>query len=399
MTVKNPLLIILTFVLAIMAMMVATGIGRFVFTPILPMMLEENTVELSEVIWLSSANYIGYFAGSLSLFKNTRHILMLIVGLFIVSIATFFSSIHGFIGIFIFRFLTGFAGAWALISISAWAIPWLKSRRIKQVGFIYTGVGGGIAISGTVCSILILNDFVATQLWHVIAGIAFALSVMVCVLLGYVNHQSKQENPNQVDKPETTKTVTSDNTIERVEIHYAHNLFNQLPVWRLALAYGLFGFGYIIPATFLPKIAKDMISGDAFLLVWPVFGLASVVAVCATQFFANINDLKIWRTAQTVLGLATLIPLLSKSIISLVITALLIGGTFMLVIMSILKISASMQKNYNVVAVVTASFAFGQLAGPLPALFVNGDAMWNFILPLSAFVSLAGVAFIWKLRI
>lgn len=376
-----------------MALMIATGIGRFVFTPILPIMLDEQTVALNEVIWLSSANYIGYFVGAMSLFKNHRHLLLLVLGLVLVTVVTYFSGVHDFASIFLFRFLTGVGGAWALVSATAWAIPWLKNHKIKRVGYVYIGVGLGIFVSGTLCSLLILGDVMATQIWHAIALMACILTASVCFLLWRVlkNQHISLASVMQEDAYGVEAVDTS------VEDSLEDNQPHVYPaVWRLAMAYGLFGFGYIIPSTFLPKIAKDMVSGDAFLLVWPVFGMASVIVVAFTQRFTHVSDLKIWRIAQSVLGAAVLLPVFFQNITSLIITALLVGGSFMVVIMSILKIAAHIDKPYNVVALVTACFAFGQLAGPLSALFLTGDDIWHFVLPLSCFVLFLGVAFIWQ---
>lgn len=43
----------------------AMGIGRFAFTPLLPMMLHDGVVSLAGASWLASANYIGYLVGAL----------------------------------------------------------------------------------------------------------------------------------------------------------------------------------------------------------------------------------------------------------------------------------------------------------------------------------------------
>ena len=47
------------------ALAVAMGIGRFAFTPLLPMMLAEGALDLHTASWLASANYFGYLAGAL----------------------------------------------------------------------------------------------------------------------------------------------------------------------------------------------------------------------------------------------------------------------------------------------------------------------------------------------
>ena len=46
------------------ALAIAMGIGRFAFTPILPMMLADGVIDLAAASWLASANYLGYLAGA-----------------------------------------------------------------------------------------------------------------------------------------------------------------------------------------------------------------------------------------------------------------------------------------------------------------------------------------------
>ena len=47
------------------ALAVAIGIGRFAFTPILPMIQAGHGISVAQGGWLASANYLGYLAGSL----------------------------------------------------------------------------------------------------------------------------------------------------------------------------------------------------------------------------------------------------------------------------------------------------------------------------------------------
>ena len=47
------------------ALAVAMGIGRFAFTPLLPMMQADAGLTLAQGGWLASANYAGYLAGAL----------------------------------------------------------------------------------------------------------------------------------------------------------------------------------------------------------------------------------------------------------------------------------------------------------------------------------------------
>ena len=55
-----------TALAGMVALAVAMGIGRFAFTPILPMMLHDGLLDLPTGSWLASANYAGYLVGALA---------------------------------------------------------------------------------------------------------------------------------------------------------------------------------------------------------------------------------------------------------------------------------------------------------------------------------------------
>lgn len=50
----------------LLALAIAMGIGRFAFTPLLPMMLHDGVVDLHDASWLATANYLGYWLGALA---------------------------------------------------------------------------------------------------------------------------------------------------------------------------------------------------------------------------------------------------------------------------------------------------------------------------------------------
>lgn len=193
--------IIFCFILASTALAVAMGIGRFAFTPILPLMIQEGKVHLAQTAWLSSSNYIGYLVGALSLLKSNRHPLFVVLGLTLVTLTTWLASLSGFGWLLVLRFLAGVASAWVLVSISAFAINWLKSRQVASSGLIYTGVGIGITLTGLICSYFIFQSATATiaaqssfsplssRLWQYLGVIALLATLLVTFLLAKINSQ------------------------------------------------------------------------------------------------------------------------------------------------------------------------------------------------------------------
>ena len=402
--------IIFCFILAITALAVAMGIGRFAFTPILPLMIQEGTVHLAQTAWLSSSNYIGYLVGALSLLKSKRHPLFVMLGLSLVTLTTWLASLSGFGWLLVLRFLAGVASAWVLVSISAFAINWLKSRQIASSGLIYTGVGIGITLTGLICSYFIFQSATVTiaaqssfsplssRLWQYLGVIALLATLLVTFLLAKINSQFASTAAASTAAAETSLTKAT-HTNPTASITPA-----KLKLANVLTAYGLFGFGYILPATFLPQIAKQWLSGQSYLLIWPFFGLAAALSVVLSQGlqrrYNNFSLLGVWRVSQIIMAVGTLLPALWQSLAGLMLSALMVGGTFMVVTMAGLQVAASQVTHYpkyNLSALMTASFAFGQLIGPLTALVATGKNIWLALLPVSAIVLLIGVALLWRL--
>ncbi|BFL70207.1 MFS transporter [Moraxella osloensis] len=406
--------IIFCFILASTALAVAMGIGRFAFTPILPLMIQEGTVHLAQTAWLSSSNYIGYLVGALSLLKSKRHPLFVMLGLSLVTLTTWLASLSSFGWLLVLRFLAGVASAWVLVSISAFAINWLKSRRVASSGLIYTGVGIGITLTGLICSYFIFQSATVTiaaqssfsplssRLWQYLGVIALLATLLVTFLLAKINSQSASTAAASIAAAKTNPSkaayTKASHTNPTASITPA-----KLKLANVLTAYGLFGFGYILPATFLPQIAKQWLSGQSYLLIWPFFGLAAALSVVLSQGlqrrYNNFSLLGVWRVSQIIMAVGTLLPALWQSLAGLMLSALMVGGTFMVVTMAGLQVAASQVTHYpkyNLSALMTASFAFGQLIGPLTALVATGKNIWLALLPVSAIVLLIGVALLWR---
>jgi hypothetical protein len=137
---------------------------------------------------------------------------------------------------------------------------------------------------------------------------------------------------------------------------------------RLTLCYGAYGFGYIIPATFLPVMAKQVISDPAvFGWSWPVFGAAAALSAVVLAVLPPMTNRRAWSTGHLVMALGILLPVVRPGIVTVMLAALAVGGTFMIITMVGLQEAreAGGPHGTRLMAAITAAFGLGQILGPV----------------------------------
>ncbi len=337
----------------LVALAVAMGIGRFAFTPILPAMQADAGVTIASAGWLAAANYFGYFAGALvaAWLAGTQAIRG---GLLLIAVTTFAMGLTGDFPLWlVLRFVAGVASALVLIHISAWALAQLAHRGRADInGIVYAGVGVGIAVAGGVCMLLMAAAVSSARMWEVFG----VLSLACCALVW-----------RAFDAPGDSVVVPSAD-VERDGRHAATLHWNVDRV-RLAACYGAFGFGYIVPATFLPAMAHRYITNPfVFGWAWPVFGLAAALSTwLVSRWLKAADNRKVWAGAYGVMALGVAIPVLWPGLVAVIVSALCVGGTFMVATMLGLKEArrvAGADATF-LIAALTAAFAFTQVIGPL----------------------------------
>src|SRR5712671_425343 len=329
------------------ALAVAIGIGRFAFTPILPMMQEDFGLSVSEAGWLASANYAGYLVGALSAIGlRLPSSFAIRAGLVVIGLSTLAMGLeHSFMLSAVLLAIAGIASAWVLVFVSTWALERLALLGRSQLsGTVYAGVGTGIVIAGGTCLVVMSLHARSADAWISLGVISIAITAVIWPLL-------KASAPRDPAPAPTASGIWS--------AEYR----------RLVLCYGAFGFGYVIPATFLPAMAKGIIPDpQLFGWAWPVFGAAAVVStVFAAQLKQFLSDRAIWIGGHLLMALGVVTPLIVGGLPGIIIASLLVGGTFMVVTM------AGMQDARRVagpqaralMAAMTSAFALGQILGPV----------------------------------
>ena len=336
------------------ALAVAMGIGRFAFTPILPMMQEDFGLSVSEGGWLATANYMGYFVGGLSAIgMRIRPTVAIRAGLLVIGLATLAMGLeHQFMHWVVLRAIAGIASAWVLVFISAWALERLALLGSSNLsGTVYAGVGTGILVAGGACLVVMSLHARSVDAWFSLGVISIAVTAAIWPFV----KASPSSNP--APAPPTAPSDLWSATFG-----------------RLVLCYGAFGFGYIIPATFLPVMAKKIVQDpQLFGWAWPVFGAAAVIStIFAAQLKQFLSHRAAWIGGHLVMAFGVVIPLIVPGLSGIMMAALLVGGTFMVITM------AGMQEARRVtgpharalMAAMTSAFALGQILGPVIVSFL-----------------------------
>jgi len=341
----------------LIALAVAMGIGRFAFTPILPMMQEDAGVSIAMGGWLASANYVGYLAGALSvIWWRIGATTGIRVGLATIGLATLAMGLeHHFALWVVLRALAGVASAWVLIYVSAWCLESLASLGRPGLGStVYAGVGAGIALAGALCLALMRAGAGSARAWIVLGALAIVLSLAIWTVV----------------RPRAGSPAAE------AERSGARGMVWDRESLRLVLCYGAFGFGYIIPATFLPVMAKQAIADPAvFGWSWPVFGAAAMGSTLGTAILRGfITNRRLWIVSHLVMAFGVALPIVWSGITPIMLAALCVGGTFMVITMVGMQEARSVAgaRATGLMAAMTSTFALGQIAGPISVSLVVG---------------------------
>jgi len=139
--------------------------------------------------------------------------------------------------------------------------------------------------------------------------------------------------------------------------------------WRLVFCHGALGLGYIIPATFLPVMAKQIVSDSLwFGWAWPVFGAAALASTLLAARTGRLMSYRsLWILGTLVMAAGVLFPIVATGLAGIVVAAVCVGGTFMVNTMAGLQEARRLARaNARVLmGAMTSAFAAGQIAGPL----------------------------------
>lgn len=289
------------------ALLLGLGIGRFGYTPLMPVLIEQGWLSVGEAGYLGATNLFGYVFGSLLAASFARRvpvprltrISMVTVAVSLVACALPW----GFVWFAPWRFLAGFTGGLLMVG----AVPLILSRapmtqRGRTNGIIFTGVGSGIIISGTL--VPALAGFGPSGIWTGMGLLALLIAAL------------------------TWKQWDGDAALPRPADAAPARAFT-LPVALLLAAYTLDSAGFVPHTVFLADyVARGLERGVAAGgLVWVLFGIGALCGPLMVGFAAEWFGF--YRSIIGVLAIksaAIAIPLLSQHPLSIGISAVVVGA-------------------------------------------------------------------------
>ncbi len=347
-TQERPLAPALLALAGALSLAVAMGIGRFAFTPMLPLMLGEGLLDVAQGGWVAAANYAGYFAGALTASRMPLRAGALAVLALLATAALTAAMAGPLSAIWLpLRFLAGVASAWVFVATSVWCLGALAEQGASRVsGWVYAGVGSGIALAGLHCLLAAAAGVRSASLWLQLGGLALLLALPAFWVIARL--------------PPSTGAATS--RLAGVGSHGGGTR-------GLVVCYGIMGFGYSLPATVLPVLARTVVDDPlVFGLAWPVFGVtAALSTLLASRLLQGTKRQETWAACQMLMGLGVLLPALWANLWTIAASASLVGGTFMVITLAgVHEMRARAPVHAaRLVGRITAAFALGQIAGPV----------------------------------
>ena len=325
----------------------ALGVGRFAFTPLLPLM-QADGLSLVGGGWLASINNIGYMLGALACIAlSLPQRPALRGGIALLALATLGMGLTVSLPLWMLcRFAAGVAAALLMVHGVAWCMARLRAQRRSGLeSLLFSGPGIGVAITGALVA-TVHGPTVDAPRWWLVFGV---LTALVAVPLW-----------RPLAAPESAATAAA----------AAASAQRGTP-WPLVLIYALLGFSYIIPATFLPLIADAQLHMPALReWFWPLYGVAAMLTTWL------VGALPAPRSNYTGLALCLLSQLLGivlclyrPRLDSLLLGTVLLGAMSMPSVMFTMREANRLAGCHptRLIGALTVAFGIGQIAGPMVA--------------------------------
>jgi MFS family permease len=350
-----PANLFLTALAGMIAMAAAMGFGRFSYTPILPGMMSGVPLSAADAGFIASANFVGYLVGAVLAaygWAAGRERKVALSALFATAVLLAAMAMTRSVMVFaVIRFLAGLASAFAMIFTSSIVLSHGAAAGNDHVQSAhFGGPGAGIALSSIMVMLIGLFYHGSPVAWQAdwIGGAIYSAISFVAVWL-----------------------LLPAGPVATARAGKEPAIVWSRPMLLVTASYGLFGFGYVITATFLVTIARMAAVGQMVeFLCWLIVGLTSAVALFLWKPLVRPLGLGgIYVAALLVEAIGVLATVMLPHAVAPLIGGALFGATFLAITAYGLQIGRKLSpaSPRRAFAMMTAAFGLGQIVGPVVA--------------------------------
>lgn len=336
----------LPIIAAAVALVVVHGFGRFVYTPLLPLLVNDGLITLPEAAAIASWNYVGYLLGAMfALFLYQRAlgrislIFMLAANALITVMQLFVESYDT---LAFLRLLNGISNGVVFVLAPALVLEWLvEVGKPQHSGLMYLGVGAGILASTLLVDV--------SSAWSV--GSWRWLTAALCsvpLALGSIWYLRRLPNYQPIKRSEKPAVLWDRSSTP------------------LFLSYAGAGLGYILPMTFIPAVAHEW-QINMVPSAWLLVAIASLPSTWLWNHLgAKLGDKRalLWNYAIQGFSIAALLLIGGK--LGLWLCAILMGSSFLGCVLLTQRLARTLHPHQGprLSAALVALYGFTQLTGP-----------------------------------
>lgn len=326
------------------------GVARFAYTPLLPLMQQQDLLTDASSGYLAAINYLGYMAGALlaaSLSNLQLKDRLYRLGLIVAIVSTLGMALTENLYLWSFwRFMAGLSSAGSMLIASGLIMHWLISHQQRaELGVHFAGLGLGIAMSAMLVEVMLQLHLTWQSQWLVLAAIGGLLAIPAWYWL-------PKPSPSLLPTQGKLSDLPSSNRFIRI----------------MLLSYFCAGYGYVLSATFIVTIVERMpgLSGSGNLS-FVVLGLAAAPAVLLWDLIARktgyLYAIILALVLQTV---AIILPLSFTTLAVVLVSAALFGATFIGVVSLVLTMAGRLypSKPAKLMGKMTLAYGLAQVLAP-----------------------------------
>lgn len=334
-------------------LLVVHGLGRFIYTPLLPWLVEDGLLTVQQGASIASWNYLGYLIGALLALRwhrvaqIHRSLPWALVAHVLITLAQTQAQSPEMLSAL--RLLNGISNGLVFVQAPSLVLEWLaRHRRVSSSGLVYLGVCVGLILSSLLVS---LSDGVlagADRWWP---------AALLSIPLAWWGWRQLA----RLDIPQNTTTEDTART-------FSGRLLDRAST-PLFLAYAGAGMGYILPMTFLPMVARLQVEPGDFLIEssWLVVALATLPSPWLwNRLGALLGDARALCLSYVTQLVGVLAALLLPGAPGILLCAVLVGGTFLGTVLLTQRLARALHPHQGprLSAALIAFYGLTQLAAP-----------------------------------